>query len=74
MEVKIGILNSPREISFESSEAPEAVTAAVAKVLDEKSSILKLSDEKGRQYLVPSSSLAYVEIGEIAARRIGFVS
>jgi hypothetical protein len=34
--------------------------------------LLVLVDEKGRQLLVPSDKLAYVEIGEANERRVGF--
>ena len=34
MEVKIGVQDSPREISLDSDETPEAVTAAVKAAID----------------------------------------
>jgi len=35
--------------------------------------ILKLSDDKGRVYIVPAAGIAYVEVGTEESRRIGFV-
>jgi hypothetical protein len=34
--------------------------------------VLTLTDEKGRRILVPADKVAYVEIGEMEARRVGF--
>ena len=34
--------------------------------------VLALTDERGRQVVVPSNKLAYVEIGEPESRRVGF--
>ena len=36
--------------------------------------VLTLTDERGRQVVVPSDKLAYVEIGEPESRRVGFGS
>ena len=44
------------------------ITAA----LTGKTSLLVLSDEKGRKVIVPTDRLAYVEIGEPSSRRVGF--
>ncbi len=70
MDIRIGIANTPRELSFESSQAPEEIEKIVSAALD--SAVLKLADNKGKIYIVPTSSLAYVEIGSDQSRRIGF--
>lgn len=71
MEVKIGVQHAAREITFESSATPaelsDQVGAAVA-----SGSLLSLVDEKGRQILVPGDRIAYVEIGVVESRRVGF--
>lgn len=74
MEVRIGILNSPRELAFESSQAPADVQQAVADAIEKGASHLSLTDGEGRLYVVPTSALAYVEIGSERARRVGFVA
>ncbi|OMH35116.1 DUF3107 domain-containing protein [Tersicoccus sp. Bi-70] len=71
MEIKIGIQNVGREIVFESDQTAEAVTAAVAESIA-KGTVLSLSDTKGRQIIVPSGVLAYVEVGTEEQRRVGF--
>ncbi|SEF83579.1 Protein of unknown function [Actinacidiphila yanglinensis] len=72
MEVKIGVQHAPREINIESSQSADEVEAAVADALSGTSKLLTLEDEHGRKVLIPADRLAYVEIGEPAARRVGF--
>ncbi|OMH29009.1 ATP-binding protein [Tersicoccus phoenicis] len=71
MEIKIGIQNVGREIVFESDQTADAVAAAVAESLA-KGTVLTLTDTKGRQIIVPSAVLAYVEVGTEEQRRVGF--
>ena len=71
MEVRIGVQNVSREVIFESSESASEVAAAVSASL-EKGTVLSLSDDKGRQVLVPASVLGYVQIGESEKRGVGF--
>jgi Protein of unknown function (DUF3107) len=74
VDVRIGIQNSPRELSFETSQSAEEVERLVAAALSGQSPVLKLADDKGTMYVVPSSALAYVEIGSEESRRVGFVA
>ena len=71
MEVKIGIQNVGREIVLESALDAEAVAKIVSEAIS-KGGDLRLSDEKGRQVIVPGSDLGYVEIGAEEVRRVGF--
>ncbi len=73
MEVKIGIVNAPREIVFDSTQSAEDVSAAVAASI-KSGELLSLEDDRGRQVIVPSDRIAYVELGVPAARRVGFGS
>jgi hypothetical protein len=72
VEVKIGVQNAPREIVIESSQTADEVENAVAKAVDGTSKLFSLTDEHGRRIIVPAERLAYVEIGEQAARKVGF--
>jgi hypothetical protein len=74
VDVRIGIQNSPRELSFETSQSAAEVEQAVAAALAGQSTVLKLSDDKGTVYVVPAAALAYVEIGSEESRRVGFVA
>ncbi|ERG64644.1 MULTISPECIES: DUF3107 domain-containing protein [Agrococcus] len=72
MDIRIGIKDSPREISFDSSQTAEEVQALVLDALD--AGHLAIDDAKGHRYIVPSANIAYVEIGSETARKIGFVA
>lgn len=72
MEIKIGVQHAARELALESELSAEEVEKAVSAALTGKSGLLVLADEKGRKVMVPADRLAYVEIGEPTARRVGF--
>ena len=74
MDIRIGIANSPREINFETAQTAGEVEKTVIAALDAKSTCISLTDDKGKVYLVPTASLAYIEIGSDVSRRVGFVS
>lgn len=74
MEIRIGITNTGRELSFESSESADAVKQAVASALDKGTPQLTLTDVKGTTYIVPVANLAFVEIGSEEKRHVGFVA
>ncbi|GAA4029292.1 MULTISPECIES: DUF3107 domain-containing protein [Arthrobacter] len=71
MEVKIGIQNVGREIVLESALDAEAVAKIVGDAISNGTD-LRLTDEKGRQVIVPGNVVGYVEIGAEEVRRVGF--
>jgi len=72
VEVKIGVLHTPREIVLESAQTPAEVEALVATALKSVDGQLALSDEKGRKVIVPANLIAYVEIAQADRGRVGF--
>lgn len=74
MEIRIGIVNSARELNFESADSAASIEEAVSAALSGKAPFLKLSDETGKVYLVPTATLGFVEIGDDKVRRVGFVA
>ncbi|NBT26190.1 MAG: DUF3107 domain-containing protein [Actinobacteria bacterium] len=77
MEIRIGIAQVARELMVEVSsdaliaKAREAITAA----LNGKSETLSITDDKGREVVVASAKVAYVEFGAPeGARKLGFGS
>ena len=77
MEITIGLKHVSRELSLEFDGEPEAVRTAVTEALEEQAkgngaAVLTLTDEKGRQVVVPVAALAYVEIGAQTPRPVGF--
>jgi hypothetical protein len=74
VEVKIGVLHTPREIVVESPQGPDEVAELVAAALKSVDGQLSLTDERGRRVIVPANLIAYVEIAQADARRVGFVA
>lgn len=74
MEVRIGIVNVAREISLESSQTPAQIEKLLADALATSAPFVSLTDDKGKTFLVPTSGIAYVEIGAEESRRVGFVA
>ena len=74
MEVRIGIRQATRELSFESAQSASEIEQAVAAALSGAAKVLTLSDSKGRKFVVPADALAYVEIGAEESRRVGFIA
>ncbi len=74
MEIRIGIVNAARELNFETSASAADIEAIVAKALATPNGHLSLSDDKGKVYIVPVAALGYVEVGNDAERRVGFVA
>lgn len=72
VEVKIGIENSPRELSLTSKDGADQVYKAVSTALSSGDGVLELLDEKGSRVLVPTAKIAYVEVGSAESRRVGF--
>ena len=73
VEIRVGVVDTPREITVEGDETAEAITKAVSSAID-KGTLLSLTDSRGRTVLVPSAKIAYVEIGPAASRKVGFGS
>jgi hypothetical protein len=75
VDVRIGIIQSPREIDVDLHEGTdrEQLLADVGRVLEDPTSVLWLTDKRGRRVAVPSSRIAYVEVGAASDdRRVGF--
>jgi hypothetical protein len=74
MEIRIGLQNTARELSFESKQSATEIEKSIESSLSSGAKQLKLTDDKGRIFIVPVDALAYVEIGAEEARRVGFIA
>ena len=77
MDVRIGVTQSPRELSLELPDDAdrEDLKRDIVAALSGEKPVLAIVDSKGREVLVPSGKLAYVELGSPdGGRRIGFGS
>jgi hypothetical protein len=72
VEVKIGFVDSSRELAINSDQTPAQVEKLVGEALKTGVGVLEIGDEKGRKYLVRASSISYIEIGVPDVRRVGF--
>ncbi|MGB3413475.1 MAG: DUF3107 domain-containing protein [Microbacteriaceae bacterium] len=74
MDIRIGLTNVARELSLETAQSKEDVETLVSAAIKDDASVLKLTDVKGKVYLIPSRTIAFVEFGVEEARRVGFVN
>ncbi|WP_426184070.1 DUF3107 domain-containing protein [Microbacterium sp. TWP3-1-2b2] len=74
MEIRIGIINTGRELNFETSTSADDVRAQVTAALEQSATQVGFTDVKGNSYIVPTANLAYIELGTEESRRVGFVA
>lgn len=75
MEVRIGIVQSPKELDVELPEDADrdGVLADIEAAVGDGGTMLWLTDRKGRSVGVPSGKIAYVELdAPVSDRRVGF--
>ncbi len=70
MEIRIGVQNVTREIVVETDKSSDDVSTLVSKAMS--GGVLDLVDVQGRRVIVPTSALAYVQIGQEVQNRVGF--
>ena len=74
MEIRIGIVNTGRELSFDTASSADEVRTQVTGALEQGATHISLADVKGNSYIVPTANLAYIELGTEESRRVGFVA
>ena len=74
MEVKIGVQFANRELVIDSKDSSDDIEKAVSAALGGETSVLALTDSKGRRVIVPTDKLAYVELGSPSSSQVGFRS
>jgi hypothetical protein len=73
MEIRIGVLHSPKELELEVEGSPDDVARALDEALQQEHAVLWLVDAKGRRIGVPAARLAYIELeADHDAKRVGF--
>lgn len=73
MEIKIGVVESPRELVVSTALTADAAEKLVSEALTKEQGVLTLEDEKGRRVFVPVARVAYVELAPPDVRKVGFV-
>ena len=75
MDVRIGVVQSPKEIELELPDGTDAdeISSQVEAAVGSESGVLWLTDRKGRRVGIPSARIAYVELNTTTdERRVGF--
>jgi Protein of unknown function (DUF3107) len=71
VDIKIGIQHVTREVVVDSADSANDVEKAFGEALSDDG-FLRLTDVHGRSVLIPASKIAYIDLGEENARRVGF--
>ncbi len=74
MQVRIGVIYSPKEIEIDVDDDERADLADdIQKTLGDGAPVLWLTDRRGRRVGVVTDKVSYIEIGsETGDRRVGF--
>ena len=73
MEIRIGVVYTARELTVETEESVDGVTATIESAISNGDSLLWLTDTKGRRIGVPVDKIAYVEVAaDAGGRKVGF--
>jgi hypothetical protein len=75
VDVRIGVTQAPREINIELGESVDRddLKARIEAALAGATDVLWITDKRGKDVVVASAKIAYVEIGSPDGdRRIGF--
>lgn len=72
MDIKIGFVESPRELVITTDAKQEEVADQVTEALSNDAATLQLTDAKGVRYVIRARQIAYVELGTTTQRFVGF--
>lgn len=72
IEVRIGVIDSPKELILELDDKPTELVDKINAASSETTSLLWLTDSKGKQIAVQVNKIAYLEIEPERARTVGF--
>lgn len=73
MDVRIGVIDTPKELKLEMEGTAEEVEQALQEQLSSNGTFIWLTDIRGLRVGVPVDKLAYVEIeSEEAGKQVGF--
>jgi len=74
MDIRIGIVNAPREVGIEMPDDSSAadIKSTIDAAVSAGAGLVWLTDKKGREVGFPADKVAYVEIGSAEDQRIGF--
>ena len=71
MDIELGIRNVARTVTFSTDQSADEVNAVIADAIAAKTPI-NLTDDKGRQIVVPADALGYAIVGSETKHAVGF--
>jgi hypothetical protein len=75
MEIRIGVIYTPKELTLEPAGPPDDVVQMVEKALKDGAPMIWFDDVKGNKIGVPADKLGYVEVdADEGSKRVGFGS
>jgi len=75
MEIRIGVVFTPKELTLEPEGAPDDVVKMVEKALKDGVAMIWFEDVKGHKVGVPADKLGYIEVdADEGSTRVGFGS
>lgn len=75
MEVRIGVVHTPKELTLDLGESVEDAVKMIDEALKSRDPLVWLTDSKGHRVGVALEKLAYIEIeSEEGSKRVGFGS
>ncbi len=75
MEVRIGVVHTARELTIDTEDSADQVSAIIDGAISKGDSVLWLTDTKGRKVGVPVDKIAFVEVAaDAGSRKVGFGS
>jgi hypothetical protein len=72
IEVRIGVIDSPKELILELEEDPSELVEKVNSASADAGGMIWLTDSKGKQIGIAVSRIAYLEIEPERPRTVGF--
>jgi len=75
MEIRIGVVYTPKELTIEHDGAADDVVKLVEKALKDGAAVIWFDDVKGHRIGVPADKLGYIEVdADEGSKRVGFGS
>ncbi len=72
IEVRIGVIDSPKELILELEDNPKELVEKVNTATGESTGLLWLTDSRGKQIAISVGKIAYLEIEPERTRTVGF--
>ena len=73
MEVRIGVVHTAKELTFETDAEPDAIITTLEDAIAKGASLVWLEDGKGRKVGIPADKVGYVElVVDDGTRKVGF--